>query len=510
MRGITKRYPGVVANRGIDLAVERGSIHGLLGENGAGKSTLMKILFGLVEPDEGTIELNGEETSIRSAADAIDRGIGMVQQHFSLIGDFTVVENLVLGHEPKRAGFLDLDTARRDISALSDRYRFRVDPDKRVGDLAVGARQRIEILKALYHGAELLILDEPTAALAPHEVDELSRVLHELRDQGRSVVFISHKLPEVIALCDRVTVLRDGAVVGQREIHDEERAPGDLRQALVGELARMMVGRDLPEPPPHDTSPGDTVLELREADDGHHLGPVSLRVRSGEIVGIAGVEGNGQTQLIELVLGVRRCKHGHVLLHGDDITRWSVRRRLRGGVAHIAEDRHAAAIADQLDLAHNATLGFEGDPALGRRGGWLSLGRMRRFASALVDRFRVRSGSIIDPISSLSGGNQQKFVVGRELSRSPRLVIAAQPTRGLDVGATAFVHERLAELRRNGAAVLLVSLELTEILALADRILVMSDGVVAGETTVDQIDLVQIGAWMTGEVPDHEIETVIA
>jgi simple sugar transport system ATP-binding protein len=371
MRGITKRYGHVVANRNIDLTVERGTIHGLLGENGAGKSTLMKILFGLVEPDAGTIERDGQPMSIRSAADAIADGIGMVQQHFSLIADFTVTENLVLGHEPVRRGLLDLDTASKEIRALSDRYRFRVDPDRRVGELAVGARQRVEILKALYHGAQILILDEPTAALAPHEVDELSRVLHELREQGRSVVFISHKLPEVISLCDRVTVLRDGAVVGGREIHDDERTLGEERQRLVAELAQMMVGRELPEPPPHDTVAGSAVLELISVTDGDSVGPLDLTVRSGEIVGIAGVEGNGQTELVEMIVGVRRCRGGQLRLDGIDITGWSVRRRLGSGIGHIAEDRHAAAVAEDFDLAHNATLGFDADPPLVRgRGAW--------------------------------------------------------------------------------------------------------------------------------------------
>lgn len=504
MVGVTKRYPGVVANRSVDLMVEKGTIHGLLGENGAGKSTLMKILFGLVTPDEGTVEKDGVPVTIRSAADAIELGIGMVQQHFSLIDDFTVAENLVLGHEPLRRGLLDLGSARRRIQELSDRYQFRIDPLRRVGDLAVGARQRVEILKALFHGADILILDEPTAALAPHEIDELSRVLHELRDQGRTVIFISHKLAEVVSLCDRVTVLRDGAVEGHRDITNQEREPGPVRSALVSELARMMVGRDLPEPPPRDTVAGDVVLAMSGASDGDRLEALDLEVRAGEIVGIAGVEGNGQTELVELVLGVRRCRSGRIWLHGTDVTRWSVRRRLESGVAHIAEDRHAAGVIEQFDLAHNAALGFDRTAPLARgRGAWLSLLKMRRLASGLVHRFRVRAGDVNDPVASLSGGNQQKLVVGRELSRGPSLFVAAQPTRGLDVGAAAFVHEELASLRRRGAAILLVSLELSEILALADRIVVMSGGRVAGATTPDDVDLVELGLWMTGEVtPD--------
>jgi len=500
MCGITKRYGTVVANDRIDLSFAHGSVHGLLGENGAGKSTLMKVLFGLVTPDEGFIEKDGRRVEIGSAADSIRLGIGMVQQHFSLIDDFTVAENLVLGHEPRRRGLLDLDSAHQQIQELSDRYRFRIDPLQRVGDLAVGARQRVEILKALYHGAEILILDEPTAALAPHEVDELSRVLLELREQGRTVIFISHKLGEVVSLCDRVTVLRDGAVGGEREIEASEREPGTARTDLVGELARMMVGRDLPEPPPHDTVAGDVVVAVVDAADGERLGPVSFTISAGEILGVAGVEGNGQTELIELLVGVRRCRKGRIELSGDDITHWSVRRRLESGLGHIAEDRHGTAIAEHLDLAHNVTLGFDRiEPMARARRTWLSLVSMKRFASGLVTRYRIQAGGVTDPISSLSGGNQQKLVVGRELCRSPLFFIAAQPTRGLDVGATAFVHEELANLRRKGAAILLVSLELNEVLALADRIIVMSDGHVAGEMASSDVDTVTLGLWMTGE-----------
>ncbi len=502
MRGITKRYPGVVANDAVDFTVESASIHGLLGENGAGKSTLMKVLFGLTAPSAGTVEIAGRPVVVNSARDALDLGIGMVQQHFSLIGDFTVAENLVLGREPlRRGGLLDLERAAADISELSDRYGFRIDPGSRVGGLAVGARQRVEILKALYRGAEVLILDEPTAALAPTEVAELAALLRRLRDQGRTVVFISHKLSEVIDLCDRVTVLRGGRVEGHREIGSAERDDPDRHGALAAELARMMVGHELPEPPARVGGPvsrGVPALRLEAAGDGHRLGPIDVEVGAGEIVGVAGVEGNGQTELVELVVGVRRCRRGSVKLGGADVTRWSVRRRINAGVAHVAEDRHGAAVADGLDLAHNATLGFQGRPPFSWRGLWLSLVQMRRLARGLVNRFGVQTVAVTDPLRSLSGGNQQKLVVGRELSRGPELFVAAQPTRGLDVAAAAFVHSELAALRRRGAGVLLVSLELTEILALADRIVVMSGGRVAGETTPAQVDVTTLGRWMTG------------
>ena len=511
MRGITKRYPGVVANDSVDFTVEAASIHGLLGENGAGKSTLMKVLFGLTTPTSGRVEIAGEPVVVASARDALGLGIGMVQQHFSLIADFTVAENLVLGREPlRRGGLLDLDRAAADIAELSDRYGFRIDPRSRVGDLAVGARQRVEILKALYRGAEVLILDEPTAALAPNEVAELVELLRRLRDQGRTVVFISHKLTEVIDLCDRVTVLRSGRVEGHREIGAAERDDPDRRDALAAELARMMVGHELSEPPGRagQPEPGDVpVLLLAAAGDGRRLGPVDLEVRSGEIVGVAGVEGNGQTELVEMVVGVRRCRTGAVYLGGIDVTRWSVRRRLNTGVAHIAEDRHGAAVADGLDLAHNGVLGFQGRPPFAWRGLWLSLVQMRRLARGLVNRFGVQAVAVTDPLTSLSGGNQQKLVVGRELSRGPELFVAAQPTRGLDVAAAAFVHSELADLRSRGAGVLLVSLELTEILALADRIVVMSGGRIAGETIPGEVDVTTLGRWMTGGAAPGPPET---
>ena len=416
-----------------------------------------------------------------------------------------MAENLVLGREPlRRGGLLDLDRAAADIAELSDRYGFRIDPRRRVGELAVGARQRVEILKALYRGAEVLILDEPTAALAPNEVSELVTLLRRLREQGRTVVFISHKLTEVIDLCDRVTVLRGGRVEGHREITESERHDPAERDSLAAELARMMIGRELPEPPERDVSDSavaQPVLRLSAAGDGRRLGPLDLEVRAGEIVGVAGVEGNGQTELVEMVVGVRRCRTGSVRLGARDVTRWSVRRRLNTGIAHIAEDRHGAAVADGLDLAHNATLGFQSRSPFSWSGLWLSLTQMRRLARGLVRRFGVQAVAVTDPLSSLSGGNQQKLVVGRELSRGPELFVASQPTRGLDVAAAAFVHAELAQLRRRGAGVLLVSLELTEILALADRVVVMSSGSIVGETTPGEVDVTTLGRWMTGTAP---------
>jgi simple sugar transport system ATP-binding protein len=499
LRGITKAYRGVLANDAVGLDLRAGTVHGLLGENGAGKSTLVKILFGLVHPDRGTIEVDGVVRRWRSPSDALAAGIGMVQQHFSLVADFTVAENLVLGDEPLRRGLLDQRRAEREVQELADRYGFRLDAGRQVGRMAVGARQRVEILKALYRGAQVLILDEPTAALAPQEVDELFGVIDGLRAQGCTIVLITHKLPEIVGMCDEVTVLRDGAVVAARAIDAHEREAGSAaRTQLEAELALAMVGRPLPEAPARADAAGDAVLQLRAAGDGDRLGPLDLDVRSGEILGIAGVEGNGQTELVELIVGVRRLRTGAMHLDGRDIGRWSVHRRFGAGLAHIAEDRHASAVAVDMPLADNCVLGYHDRPPFTRNGFRLVRSEMQRFTREVVRRYRVRVPSIDATVGQLSGGNQQKLVVGREVSRRPRLMVASQPTRGLDVGATAFVHHELADLRGAGCAVLLVSLDLAEIMAVADRIVVMRDGRVAGEARAADTDAAQLGAWMTG------------
>lgn len=505
LRGIWKSYPGgVQANQGIDLDIARGSIHGLLGENGAGKSTLMKILFGLVSPDEGEIRLDGRSVTFRSPADALEAGIGMVQQHFSLIPDFTVAQNLMLGHEPTRLfGWLDVKTASEQIRALSERYGFRIDPGSRVADLSVGARQRVEILKILYRGAEILILDEPTASLTPQEAAELHAVLRTLREQGRTVIFISHKLGEVIDLCDRVTVLRDGSVVGEREINPDTREPGKPRDQTERRLARMMVGRELPSGPGRPHEPGRPALVLEGATDGRTLAALDLEVRGGEIVGVAGVEGNGQASLVELILGIRKCQSGRIELDGRDVTGWPVGRRLRAGIAHIAEDRQGAGLILTMPIADNAVIGFQDQPPFARGARWLSPHEIREFAQSLVERFDVRTPSVRVSAGSLSGGNQQKLVVGRELARKPSLVIAAQPTRGLDLGATSFVHSELDALRAEGRAVLLISLDLAEIMALSDRIIVLSAGTIVGSARPAEVDEETLGLWMTVGAKDR-------
>ncbi|HEY4333797.1 MAG TPA: ATP-binding cassette domain-containing protein, partial [Ilumatobacteraceae bacterium] len=406
LRGISKSYPGVCANDGVDLDLSPGSIHGLLGENGAGKSTLVKILFGLVHPDAGTIEVDGVVRTWHSPSEALAAGIGMVQQHFSLVADFTITENLVLGDEPLRYGLVDRRKAVADVQRMSDRYGFRLDARRKVRDLSVGAQQRVEIMKALFRGAQVLVLDEPTAALAPQEVAELFGVLDGLRAQGCTIVLISHKLDEIIAMCDEVTVLRDGAVVQSRRIEAHERSPGAARAALETSLATWMVGRPLPAPPERGATLGGAVLHVDAAGDGAALGPVSFEVLAGEIVGIAGVEGNGQTELIELIVGTRRCRIGSMRLHDLDVTGASVRRRLHAGLAHIAEDRHAAAVALEASLADNCVLGSDDREPFTRSPWKMARSEMNRFAAGIIKRYDVRVPSLHATVGQLSGGNQ--------------------------------------------------------------------------------------------------------
>ncbi|MCU1478304.1 MAG: Heme transporter ATP-binding protein [Subtercola sp.] len=500
---ISKSYGDVWANKDISLTVEEASIHGLLGENGAGKSTLMKILFGMVSPDSGLLEVNGQPAAFRSSADALEHGIGMVQQHFSLIGTFTVAENLILGRGSQSFGGrwvkrLDLKAAAQRTRELSDRFGFGIDPFALCHDLSVGARQKVEILKALWGGATTLVLDEPTAALSPPEAEELYEVLERLRREGTTVILISHKLPEVMRLCDRVTVLRDGAVVGDREIALAARRPGGQRAAMEADLVQLMIGRERPvvsQRAPRDLPP---VLSIRELSDGKRIDGLDLTVNGGEILAIVGVEGNGQSELVELLIGQRKRISGAVELDGTDITALSTKQRFDKGLAHIAEDRHASAIADSMSLTDNASFGFIDGAPFAPTPFWLSRRLRSRFAALLVARQNVRASSPDALIESLSGGNQQKLVVARELARAPRLMIAAQPTRGLDIASTTAVHEALLALRDRGSAVLLLSLDLTEVFTVADRIAVIRGGRIVGESPIATADATQIGQWMSG------------
>jgi ABC-type uncharacterized transport system ATPase subunit len=498
MRGITKRFPGVLANDRVDFDLRRGEVHALLGENGAGKSTLMSVLYGLYHPDEGQIFLNGNQVSIDSPRAAIDLGIGMVHQHFMLIPVMTVTENIVLGIEPRHSGvFLDHAAARERVLKLSKSFGLTVDPDARIDKITVGQQQRVEIIKALYRKAEILILDEPTAVLTPQEATELFGILETLRREGLSIIFISHKLNEALEIADRITVLRRGKMI------ETLAAAGATEQ----ELARRMVGREvLLRVDKTPATPGGALLEvadLHALDDRglEAVRGVSFTVHAGEIVGIAGVDGNGQTQLIEALTGLRGTTSGRVAVAGRDLTGSSTHRILDSGVGHIPEDRQKRGLVLEFNLAENFALhDFDRQP--NSRFGWLRPGQLIARAVKLVKEFDVRGGGPRTPAGSLSGGNQQKVVVAREVDCDPRVLIAAQPTRGLDVGAIEFVHRRLVEERDEGRAVLLVSLELDEILSLSDRILVMYEGRIVGEYTPDVAEE-ELGFAMLGGTTDE-------
>jgi len=495
MRGITKRFPGVLANDGVDFTLEKGGIHALLGENGAGKSTLMKILYGLYQADSGTISVNGQEVQIREPNDALRLGIGMVHQHFMLIQQFTVAENLVLGAEPRRRGiFLDMDTAVAKVKEVSEQYGLAIDPTARIADISVGMQQRVEILKALLRGADILVLDEPTAVLTPQEVSELFVIMRNLASRGKSIIFITHKLKEVMGISEHVTVIRRGRVVGALE----------TAKTSVDELATLMVGRDVElvvEKGP--ARPGGDVLTIEDLQvpDARRLPAVrgvSLSVRSGEILGIAGVDGNGQTELVEAITGMRRATAGKVTLAGKDVTNSEPRKLFELGVVHIPADRHRHGLVLDFTVAENMVLQTYYRPPFSNRSR-LNWEAIRREARRLIEQFDIRTPGEDVNASSLSGGNQQKVIVARELSRQPELVVAAQPTRGLDVGAIEFVHRKLVEARDAGKAVLLVSLELDEILALSDRIAVMYEGEIVGvlkreEATEELLGLMMAGA----------------
>jgi general nucleoside transport system ATP-binding protein len=477
MRGITKRFPGIVANDDVALDVRKGEVHALLGENGAGKSTLMNILYGLYKPDEGEIRLHGQSVTFGSAKDAIQAGIGMVHQHFMLIPVMTVAENIVLGIEPVREGvFLDDRGAEERVRELSKQYGLVVDPAALIADITVGQQQRVEILKALYRGAEILILDEPTAVLTPQEATELFGIVRSLRADGKSIIFISHKLNEVLEIADRITVLRRGKKI--------ETVPRE--GATEASLARAMVGREVllrVEKPPAE--PGDVLLEI---DDLHVIDDrgiekvrgASFAVRAGEIVGIAGVDGNGQTELIDAIAGLRKVESGTIEVAGHALAHASARQMLDAGVGHIPEDRQVRGLVLEFTIAENIALHDYAEPP-DAKWGWLFPARLVERARVLIREFDVRGGGPLSRAGTLSGGNQQKVVVAREIARDPKVLIAAQPTRGLDVGAIEFLHRRLVEERGEGRAILLVSLELDEILSLSDRILVLYEGEIVGE-----------------------------
>lgn len=503
MLHITKEFPGIIANDDITLQLKKGEIHALLGENGAGKSTLMSVLFGLYQPEKGEIRKNGEKVEIKSPNDATALGIGMVHQHFKLVDIFSVLDNIILGAEPNKYGFLTKGEARKKVVALSEKYGLKVDPDAKVADITVGMQQRVEILKMLYRDNEILIFDEPTAVLTPQEIDELMSIMKELAKEGKSILFITHKLNEIMAVADRCTVLRKGKYIGTV----------DVKNTTKEELSEMMVGRSVKfAVDKADADPKETVLEvdnlciksrLHKKDAVHN---VSFKVRAGEIVCIAGIDGNGQTELVYGLTGLEKVESGKVMLCGNDVTDASIRYRSKAGMSHIPEDRHKHGLVLDYSLEQNMVLQRYFEPQFNKHG-FINFKAVREYSDSLTEKFDVRSGQgAKTAVRSMSGGNQQKAIVARELDREHKLLIAVQPTRGLDVGAIEYIHNQIVKSRDNGSAVLLVSLELDEVMNLSDRILVMYEGEIVGQLNPKKTTVQELGLYMSGAKRDSEKE----
>jgi simple sugar transport system ATP-binding protein len=495
LRNITKRFGDVIANDHVNIKVKPGTIHAIVGENGAGKSTAMRIAYGFYKADEGEILVDGHAHEINTPHDAIALGIGMVHQHFMLVDTMTVAENIVLGAEPGNPAALDINTAALEIRKLSEEFKLAVNPHTVIEHLSVGQQQRVELLKALYRHARLLILDEPTAVLTPQEVEEFFAILRRMREQGKTVIIITHKLAEVLAISDEVTVMRDGRVVGSLQTKDTDAA----------ELARLMVGREvLLRVEKTDATPGGPTLQVRNltvtAREGNAVNDVSFEVRSGEILGIAGVEGNGQTELVEALAGLVEASRlkGEIHFAGQDIARASARVRRELGIAHIPEDRHRRGLLLDFDLRENAILGVHyRKPLVSLAGIFQNNPAIRSRAQEIIEGFDVRPANAELPARALSGGNQQKLIIGREFQVKPKLLLVSQPTRGVDIGAIEFIHRKIVGLRDAGCAVLLVSAELEEVTSLSDRLLVIHDGKIVGEVDPKVATVEEIGLLMT-------------
>ena len=493
LKNIKKTFGDCVANEDVSLTVHRGTIHAIVGENGAGKSTAMKIVYGFYTPDGGEISLNGNAVTIRNPHDAIALGIGMVHQHFMLVDTMTVAENIILGAETGTAASLDLEKANAEIQTLSDELKLGVNPRAYIEDLSVGQQQRVELLKALYRNAEMLILDEPTAVLSPQEVEEFFAILRRMKEQGKTIIIITHKLDEVLAISDEVTVMRDGKTVGHVK----------TAETSAKDLARMIVGRDvLLRVEKTDASPTVTVLEVKDlrvgGKHGMSLNGVSFSVKAGEIVGVAGIEGNGQTELIEALAGLAKPTGGSVEFDGKNVTTCSARELKELGIAHIPEDRHKRGLLLNSELTENSILGVHYRPPITASSGLMSAAAIGKRCSEIIDNFDVRPGDSTQPAKSLSGGNQQKLIIGREFGLNPKLLLVSQPTRGVDIGAIEFIHKKLIGLRDAGSAVLLVSAELEEVTALADRLLIIREGKIVGEVDPKTASTEDIGLMMTG------------
>ena len=501
MLNITKRFPGIIANDNITLQLKKGEIHALLGENGAGKSTLMSVLFGLYQPEEGVIKKDGQVVSIKDPNDANALGIGMVHQHFKLVECFSVLDNIIMGAEPTKYGFLQKKDAREKVLALSEKYGLHVDPDALIEDITVGMQQRTEILKMLYRDNEILIFDEPTAVLTPQEIDELMEIMRNLAAEGKSILFISHKLNEIMAVADRCTVLRKGKYIGTVE----------TKNTTAEELSAMMVGRNVSfHVDKKPCQPGDVVLDVEhmtvasKIHKNNAVKDVSLKVRRGEIVCLAGIDGNGQTEFVYGLTGLEPLVSGKINLCGKDITHASIRHRNTMGMSHIPEDRHKHGLVLDYTLEDNLVLQRYFEPEFTSKAGFLRRDNIRKYAERLIEQYDVRSGQ--GPITvarSMSGGNQQKAIVAREIDKDPELLVAVQPTRGLDVGAIEYIHKQLVAQRDAGKAVLLVSLELDEVMDVPDRILVMYEGEIVGEVDPKKTTQEELGLYMAGAKRDE-------
>ena len=500
MLNITKRFPGIIANDNITLKLKKGEIHALLGENGAGKSTLMSVLFGLYQPEEGEIHKDGRKVEIRDPNDANALGIGMVHQHFKLVECFSVLDNIILGVEPNKMGFLQKQEARKKVIDLSEKYGLHVDPDAMIEDITVGMQQRTEILKMLYRDNEILIFDEPTAVLTPQEIEELMQIMKNLAAEGKSILFISHKLNEIMEVSDRVTVLRKGKCIGTVE----------TAHTTAEELSAMMVGRNvnfhLEKGPLHTGSEVLSVEHLTVASKVHKnsaVKDVSFKVRAGEIVCIAGIDGNGQTELVYALTGLEPAAGGRITLEGKDITHATIRQRSLMGMSHIPEDRHKHGLVLDFTLEQNMVLQRYKEPQF-QHGGFIRRDAVRAYADRLIEQYDVRSGQgAVTPARSMSGGNQQKAIVAREIDKNPELLVAVQPTRGLDVGAIEYIHKQLVAQRDAGKAVLLVSLELDEVMDVPDRILVMYEGEIVGQLDPKTTTQEELGLYMAGAKRDE-------
>ena len=501
MLNITKKFPGIIANDNISLQLKKGEIHALLGENGAGKSTLMSVLFGLYQPEEGIIKKDGKEVKVNNPNDANDLGIGMVHQHFKLVECFTVLDNIILGVEPTKGGLLQKSEARKKVMALSEKYGLHIDPDALIEDITVGMQQRTEILKMLYRDNEILIFDEPTAVLTPQEISELMQIMKNLAKEGKSILFISHKLAEIMEVADRCSVLRKGKYIGTVE----------TANTTMEELSAMMVGRNVSfhvEKKP--CTPGDVVLSVENmtvASNVHKnnaVKNVSLNIRAGEIVCLAGIDGNGQTEFVYGLTGLEPLVDGKITMCGKDITKASIRERSVSGMSHIPEDRHKHGLVLDYSLEDNLVLQRYFEPEFTSKTGFLKRDNIRKYADKLIEQYDVRSGQgAVTTTRSMSGGNQQKAIIAREIDRKPELLVAVQPTRGLDVGAIEYIHKQLVAQRDAGKAVLLVSLELDEVMDVPDRILVMYEGEIVGEFDPKTTTQEELGLYMSGAKRDE-------